>query len=316
VTSGKHLSDTEVDAMCEAVRETKEKVGISVCGSFGLLNEQQFRRLKEAGVTRVHNNLEIPNRNYNKTDMALLKELGYEVRFAMSKNLFITGTGTDVGKTYVTGLIVKKLREGGASSAYYKAAMSGNERRTDGTLIPGDALQVKTMSGVEQPLEEMCPYIYETAVSPHLAAKIEGNPIEMECVLKNFDRVCGTYDYVTVEGSGGIFCPLRFDEQKVQLEDFIKARSLACLMIADAGLGTINAVVLTAEYMKARKIPVKGIIFNHYEPGNPLHEDNRLMCEAMTGLNVVACVKDGDMDLDIPFELLEGFYEENGGNRK
>ena len=302
--------------MCEAVRETKEKVGISVCGSFGLLNEQQFRRLKEAGVTRVHNNLEIPNRNYNKTDMALLKELGYEVRFAMSKNLFITGTGTDVGKTYVTGLIVKKLREGGASSAYYKAAMSGNERRPDGTLFPGDALQVKTMSGVEQPLEEMCPYIYETAVSPHLAAKIEGNPIEMECVLKNFDRVCGTYDYVTVEGSGGIFCPLRFDEQKIQLEDFIKARSLACLMIADAGLGTINAVVLTAEYMKARKIPVKGIIFNHYEPGNPLHEDNRLMCEAMTGLNVVACVKDGDMDLDIPFELMEGFYEENGGNRK
>ena len=310
------MSDTEVDAMCEAVRETKEKVGISVCGSFGRLNEQQFRRLKEAGVTRVHNNLEIPNRNYNKTDMALLKELGYEVRFAMSKNLFITGTGTDVGKTYVTGLIVKKLREGGASSAYYKAAMSGNERRPDGTLIPGDALQVKTMSGVEQPLEEMCPYIYETAVSPHLAAKIEGNPIEMECVLKNFDRVCGTYDYVTVEGSGGIFCPLRFDEQKIQLEDFIKARSLACLMIADAGLGTINAVVLTAEYMKARKIPVKGIIFNHYEPGNPLHEDNRLMCEAMTGLNVVACVKDGDMDLDIPFELMEGFYEENGGNRK
>lgn len=310
------MSNTEVDAMCEAVRETKEKVGISVCGSFGLLNEQQFRRLKEAGVTRVHNNLEIPNRNYNKADMALLKELGYEVRFAMSKNLFITGTGTDVGKTYVTGLIVKKLREGGASSAYYKAAMSGNERRPDGTLIPGDALQVKTMSGVEQPLEEMCPYIYETAVSPHLAAKIEGNPIEMECVLKNFDRVCGTYDYVTVEGSGGIFCPLRFDEQKIQLEDFIKARSLACLMIADAGLGTINAVVLTAEYMKARKIPVKGIIFNHYEPGNPLHEDNRLMCEAMTGLNVVACVKDGDMDLDIPFELMEGFYEENGGNRK
>ena len=310
------MSDTEVDAMCEAVRETKEKVGISVCGSFGLLNEQQFRRLKEAGVTRVHNNLEISNRNYNKTDMALLKELGYEVRFAMSKNLFITGTGTDVGKTYETGLIVKKLREGGASSAYYKAAMSGNERRPDSTLIPGDALQVKTMSGVEQPLEEMCPYIYETAVSPHLAAKIEGNPIEMECVLKNFDRVCGTYDYVTVEGSGGIFCPLRFDEQKIQLEDFIKARSLACLMIADAGLGTINAVVLTAEYMKARKIPVKGIIFNHYEPGNPLHEDNRLMCEAMTGLNVVACVKDGDMDLDIPFELMEGFYEENGGNRK
>ena len=165
------------------------------------------------------------------------------------------------------------------------------------------------MSGIEQPLEEMCPYIYETAVSPHLASKIEGNPVEMEKVLNGFDNVCGQYDYITAEGSGGILCPLRFDEQKIQLEDFIKARDLSCLMIADAGLGTINAVVLTAEYMKAHKMPVKGIIFNHYEPGNKLHEDNLFMCEYMTGLKVVACVKDRDTDLDIPLEVLEGLYE-------
>ena len=82
----------------------------------------------------------------------------------MSRKLFVTGTGTDVGKTYVTGLILKKLRESGESAGYYKAAMSGNERRPDGSLIPGDALQVKTVSGISQPLEEMCPYIYETAV--------------------------------------------------------------------------------------------------------------------------------------------------------
>ncbi|MDD4688632.1 MAG: dethiobiotin synthase [Eubacteriales bacterium] len=226
----------------------------------------------------------------------------------MSKNLFITGTGTDVGKTYVTGLIVKKLRENKKNAAYYKAAMSGNDRRADGSLIPGDALQVKNASGIEQSLEEMCPYVYETAVSPHLASKLEGNPVEMERVLKGFDDVCGRYDYVTAEGSGGILCPLRFDKQKIQLEDFIKARYLSCLMIADAGLGTINAVVLTAEYMKAHHIPVKGIIFNHYEQGNTLHEDNLFMCEYMTGLKVLACVKDGDTDLDIPSEVLESLY--------
>ena len=234
----------------------------------------------------------------------------------MSKNLFITGTGTDVGKTYVTGLIVKKLNESGVSAAYYKAAMSGNERRADGTLIPGDALQVKKMSGIRQLLEEMCPYIYEAAFSPHLAAKLEGHPIEMDCVLENFDRVCSSYDYVTAEGSGGILCPLRFDEQKIMLEDFIQARSLACLMIADAGLGTINAVVLTAEYMKARRIPVKGIIFNHYDPDSTMHKDNLKMCEIMTGLKVLACVKDGDTDLDIPAEVLKELYEDNGGNIK
>lgn len=64
VTSGKRLSEKEVDAMCEAVREIKEKVGISVCVSFGLLNEEQFRKLKEAGVTRVHNNLEASRRYF------------------------------------------------------------------------------------------------------------------------------------------------------------------------------------------------------------------------------------------------------------
>ena len=128
----------------------------------------------------------------------------------MSKNIFITGTGTDVGKTYVTGLIVKKLRESKKKVAYFKTTMSSNNSHIDDSLIPGDALQVKTMSGIEQPLEEMCPYIYETAVSPHLASKFEGNPVEMEQVLNGFDNACNRYDYVTAEGSGCFLFPLRF----------------------------------------------------------------------------------------------------------
>lgn len=64
VTSGRRLSDAEVDAMCRAVRRIRDEVGILVCVSFGLLNEQQFRKLKEAGVTRVHNNLETSRRNF------------------------------------------------------------------------------------------------------------------------------------------------------------------------------------------------------------------------------------------------------------
>lgn len=228
----------------------------------------------------------------------------------MSKSLFVTGTGTDVGKTFVTGLMLKKLRENGRRAAYYKAAMSGNDRRADGSLIPGDALRVKEMSGIEQPLEEMCPYVYETAVSPHLAAKLEGNPVELERVLEGLRDVQARYDYVTVEGSGGILCPLRFDGQSIQLEDVIKAGNLGCLIVADAGLGTINAVVLTVEYMKARHIPVKGLLFNRFEAGNPLHEDNRRMCEALTGQKVLACVKKGDRELDLPVDVLEALYDE------
>lgn len=226
----------------------------------------------------------------------------------MSKNLFVTGTGTDIGKTYVSALIVKKLCDNNKRAAYYKAAMSGNEHASDGSLIPGDAVFVKEVSGIEQPVHEMCPYVYETAVSPHLASQLEGNPVDFEKVLHAFDTVCSKYDYVTAEGSGGILCPLRFDERKILLEDFIKARNLNCLVVADAGLGTINAVVLTCEYMKNRGISVKGIIFNNYEPGNVMHEDNLKMCEHFTGIKVLACVKKGDSKLDIPFEVLEELY--------
>ncbi|MEF9954876.1 MAG: dethiobiotin synthase [Clostridium sp.] len=233
----------------------------------------------------------------------------------MGKKLFITGTGTDVGKTFVTGLIVKKLKDSDKNNskkaAYYKAAMSGNERCEDGSLIPGDALYVKKISDIKQPLEEMCPYIYESAVSPHLASRMEGNPVKMDVVKRGFKDVCDRYDYITMEGSGGILCPICFDEEKIQLEDVIKALNLSCLMIADAGLGTINSVVLTAAYMQEKKIPVKGIIFNHFHPGNVMEEDNLRMCEFMTGLKVLACVKDGDRELDMPIDVLEALYEED-----
>lgn len=227
----------------------------------------------------------------------------------MSKKLFITGTGTDVGKTYVTGLIVKKLKESGQNAAYYKAAMSGNEYGADGKLIPGDALHVKNASGITQPLEEMCPYIYEAAVSPHLASRMEGNPVQMEVVKKGFEEVCAKYDYVTIEGSGGILCPICFDEEKIQLEDVIKELGLSSLIIADAGLGTINSVVLTIEYMRSRNLPIKGILFNHFHPGNVMEEDNLRMCEYMTGLKVLACIEDGSKELDMDADLLASLYE-------
>lgn len=228
----------------------------------------------------------------------------------MSKALFVTGTGTDTGKTYVTGLIVKKLQEAQKNPAYYKAAMSGNDRRPDGTLIPGDALAVQTMSGIDQSLTSMCPYVYEHAYSPHLASRLEGNPVVMEVVKHGFADVAADYDYVTVEGSGGILCPICFDEARIQLEDVVKELHLSSILIADAGLGTINSVVLTAEYMKTHGLPLKGIIFNHYHPGDVMEDDNIFMCEHMTGLPTLAKVQDGDTELDMNIDALCALYDE------
>ncbi|MGM9539273.1 dethiobiotin synthase [Anaerovibrio sp.] len=228
----------------------------------------------------------------------------------MSKAIFITGTGTDIGKTYIAGLIVKRLAESGAAAAYYKAAMSGNDRRADGSLIPGDALFVKNTAGISQSLESMCPYIYENAYSPHLASRIEGNPVQMSVVKEGFQKLAAGYDFITMEGSGGILCPICFDEAKIQLEDVIRELNLASLLIADAGLGTINSVVLTVEYMRAHSLPVKGIIFNNYHPGNIMEDDNIRMCQYMTGLPVLAKVSPGDTGLQIDVDVLKNLYDE------
>lgn len=227
----------------------------------------------------------------------------------MSKNIFITGTGTDVGKTFVSGLIVKKLHEAGLSCGYYKAAMSGNIFDENGALIPGDAKFVKDTSGISQDLSSMCPYIYETAVSPHLASRIEGNPVDVNVVKDGFEKVTATFDYVTMEGSGGILCPIDYDTNKVWLWEIIKDLNLATIIIADAGLGTINNVGLTVEFMKNRNIPIKGIIMNHYHKGDVMEEDNIKMCEELTGIKIIAKVADDDKDLDIDAKYLASLYE-------
>ncbi len=179
-----------------------------------------------------------------------------------------------------------------------------------GELIPGDALHVRTVSGISQPLHEMCPYVYETAVSPHLAARLEGSPVDLEIVRKQYAELTAQYEYILAEGSGGIVCPLRYDDKRIFLEDVIKTLDLPCVLVADAGLGTINSVVLTAEYMRSHGISVKGIIFNHFHAGNVMEEDNKTMCEALTGIPVLACVSDGCTDIGLSAEAIASRCEQ------
>ena len=223
----------------------------------------------------------------------------------MNKGIFVTGTGTDIGKTFVTALLVRKLHNAGCATAYFKAAVSGNERDENGRLIPGDAAYVKKISGISQPLDTMCPYIYETAVSPHLASRIEGDPVEISTVREQFQKICDEYEYVICEGSGGIVCPIRCDDKKIMLEDIIKALGLPTIIVADAGLGTINSVVLTCEYMKAHGLEIRGLILNNFHKGDVMEEDNKLMCEKLTRLSVIACVGENDADIDISEDTLK-----------
>ena len=151
----------------------------------------------------------------------------------------------------------------------------------------------------------MCPYIYETAVSPHLASRIEGDPVEISTVKAQYKKICDEYEYVICEGSGGIVCPIRCDDKKIMLEDIIKALGLPTIIVADAGLGTINSVVLTCEYMKAHGLEIRGLILNNFHRGDVMEEDNKLMCEKLTEVPVIACVGKNDTDIDISEDTLK-----------
>ncbi|WP_196591272.1 dethiobiotin synthase [Pectinatus frisingensis] len=220
-----------------------------------------------------------------------------------AKGLFITATGTDVGKTYVTGLIVKKMRMAGLNCGYYKAAISGAD-----SIKESDAGYVNKFADIGQSDESLVPYLYKEAVSPHLAARIENNPVEMSVVENGFNKNAQEFDYLTMEGSGGIICPIRYDSStKIFLQDIIKRFNLPSIIVADAGLGTINTVVLTAAYMKNHLLPIKGIILNNYA-GGIMQNDNIKMIEAITGLEVLALIKHGDKELSITPEKLASFY--------
>lgn len=227
----------------------------------------------------------------------------------MSKGIFITATGTDVGKTFVTALIVKLLRQHGLNAGYYKAALSGAEY-IDGKLIAGDAQYVCDVSLLKEEPNSLVSYIYETAVSPHLASQIENKPVEMDVILSDFNKVKDKFDFITVEGSGGIVCPIRMDHKTIMLTDIIKELNLDVIIIAPAALGSINSTVLTVNYTKNLGICIKGIILNQYDKENFLHLDNKNKIEELTGIPVIACVPEHSSNLDIDIEALIALYKE------
>lgn len=215
------------------------------------------------------------------------------------KSIFVTATGTDIGKTYISGLFVKKMRDFGLNCGYYKPALSGAIKQPDGSLLPGDCDFVVKTSGLNIEPMECVTYCFEEAVSPHLAAERQGVKIKKDVIKSEYDKISKNYDYMVVEGAGGITCPFDLSSGELLLPDVIKFLDLDILIVADGGLGTINSVLLTVEYAKQNGLNIKGIILNNFDESDFMHVDNKKQIERLTGINMIAGVKKGDNDLSI-----------------
>ena len=222
----------------------------------------------------------------------------------MSRNIFITATGTDVGKTYVSALIVKKMRESGFNCGYFKPVLSG-VTESNGRLIESDCNYVIDTANIPTTADDCVAYWWKEAVSPHLAAERIGNNIDIQKITKKFEEKNDEYNYLLIEGAGGITCPLKLNNgEKYLLKDLIKELNTNIIIVADGGLGTINSTLLTAEYAKNHNIKIEGIILNHFDPDNFMHQDNLKQVEYLTGIKVIATVKENQKDID----LLEKYF--------
>ncbi len=220
----------------------------------------------------------------------------------MAKAIFVTGTGTDVGKTYVSALIVKKLLSLQLKAVYYKPVMSGLDAD-----MASDLERVIKISGLKTD-DELCSYSYQMIASPHLAALEEGKPLELDKIKSDYSILAEKYNYLTVEGAGGIICPMRYDDNKIMQVDLIKALNLRTVVVANAALGAINATVLTIEYLRTQQIEMAGIILNQFDENSPVHQDNLKMIEELTNIPVISTVATmGDLTMR-KFNLVDLYY--------
>ena len=193
----------------------------------------------------------------------------------MGRGIFIIGTDTDAGKTFVTAGLTYALKQNKKDVIPYKPVQSGGD---------GDTRFYKKMANLDYSIDEMNTYTMKEAVSPHLACKLENKKINKELILNHYKKLINSHDYVIVEGAGGIVVPLVDNEYYIY--DLIKDLNLEVVIVARAGVGNINHTVLTNEFLKMQGIKVKGIIINQYN--NKFYEDDNIkQIKELTNLEII-----------------------------
>ncbi|MCA9266324.1 MAG: dethiobiotin synthase [Planctomycetales bacterium] len=181
--------------------------------------------------------------------------------------LFITGTGTEVGKTYVTSLLARHLCLSGVRVGVYKPVASGCLHSGD-TLEANDARQLWEAAGRPGRLYDVCPQRFAAPLAPHLAARAEGTEIDPEQLRSGLEIwTGGEYDLVLVEGAGGLMSPLGDDEYVADLAiDF----GYPLLVVAANRLGVINETLQTliAAATFREGLTVAGVILNEVRPAD------------------------------------------------
>ena len=172
---------------------------------------------------------------------------------------FVTGTGTDVGKSYATGWLAKKLLEKGKRVITQKLVQTGNKTESEDIELHRRIMGIPMTS--YDKLHITAPLIFTYPCSPHLAAAMDDRELDMKIAEQATEALSGVYDKVIVEGAGGIMVPL--GERYLTL-DYILNNKLPVIVVVGGELGSINHALLTLELMRLKGAEIYGVVYNPF----------------------------------------------------
>ncbi len=180
----------------------------------------------------------------------------------MASGYFITGTDTEVGKTWCTLGLISAIQQRGQSVAAMKPVASGCVNTAEG-LRNDDALRLQAQASVAIPYEWVNPYAFAPAIAPHLAAAQSGITIEIDTIVDTLQRLRREAEITVIEGVGGWQVPLN-DQESVA--DLAHALGLPVILVVGLRLGCINHALLTAESIRTSGCTLAGWIANSVDP--------------------------------------------------
>ncbi|MFT5541011.1 MAG: dethiobiotin synthetase [Glaciecola sp.] len=225
------------------------------------------------------------------------------------KTVFITGTDTDAGKTYVSVLLLKAINQKCFKTIAFKPIAAGCEQTVQG-LQNDDALQLQTAANVSIPYNLANPIALEPAIAPHIAAAQLGKPIDMLLVSKTLaDLQCLTADLLLIEGAGGwrlpVALPALDKSARIKfLSEFVMEHKMSVVLVVGMKLGCLNHAALTFEQIKRDGCQLVGWVANQIDPNMLNYAENLKSLAALIDAPMLAEVTHGQKTLNANDEVL------------
>jgi len=196
--------------------------------------------------------------------------------------LFISGTGTDVGKTFVTENLIYLLKAKGFTVSPYKPIETGCKKNKS-KLIPSDASKFHKLIDKEIDIDLINPYRFQQPISPNRAIRLANKKIFINDYISR-SKLLPKNDYLIVEGAGGLYSPISTDGYNI---DLIKKMKIPTVLVAKDEIGVINNILLSLDLLKKYKISVLAIILNKINSLQPNGMDNHKDMKSLTKIPLI-----------------------------